>query len=424
MVNKNSNGDGSWRTLPSGSVNWVRWYTAKNGNKKKLSATGKDKTECRKKMKAEEERFEIESRMDSSTEGLLADNMKYWLYNKKIKDTKCSDTSFTRICSTFDTHIKKSYLGKTAENQINEKDINRFMDELKKHDSKGKISDDKLSYSSKKKVYDLLNMYFSDKYIRASELNPMLTVPVPVKEERYVKKEGDLLVEDDDDEDILKIVPLSSIWDDDEMKAIHEYCMRPYKEGKGGSIKRGPLVAFLMWTFMRAGELRALRWSDVCLEEGNESVSISKAWKKRKKDSKYEWYIGKPKSKSGIRNIQLRPEAVIAIKEYRKRFPPKNEDDFLMMGDNGKILCAKNLNDYVNNVLKGLNFDKKMEKNKTVHGLRHSGISWLIRNGVDRAVVSKAAGHSSTTITEQVYIEIIDKYCKNEIIKFDSYVRK
>lgn len=417
---KRENGDGTWRTLPSGKMNWSRMYTAKNGKKKILTATGKDKTECRRIMRLKEEEFETKSRMELSSKGLLVGNMEDWLLRIKKNDPKCGDTAFTRLLSTFETHIKGSYLGNMQEEQIRDEDIVLFLSELKKHSSSGNVLDTPLSYSSKKKVYELLSMYFSHKYIRASELNPILTVPAPAKEERYIKKDGSSVVEDDDDTDIGVVVPVSSVWNDEEMLAIHNYCMREYSAGKKGSAKRGLLIDFLMWTFMRAGELRALKWKDIHLEEGHEYVSITKSWKKRGKKGHYEWYVGKPKSKRSVRNIQLLPEAVTAIKEYKRRFPPQSEDDFICMGDDDKVLCAKMFNDYLANILSGLRYDNLQSRNRTVHGLRHTGISYLIRKGVDRNVVSTMAGHSSTTITEQVYTEIISEYCRDEIIRIGS----
>ncbi len=416
---KKGSGDGTWRTLPSGKVNWYRTYTSKNGEKARLSVTGKDKTECRRLMRLKEENFETKSRMDLSTRGLLADNMENWLLLIKRNDPNCGDTAFTRLLSTFETHVKSSYLGRMKEEQIRDRDITQFLSELKKHSSDGKALNAPLSFSSRKKVYELLSMYFSHKYIRAHELNPMLTVPALTRD-RYIKKDGTSVVEDDDDTDSGKVVPLSTVWNDEEMAAIHKYCMREYAPGKKGSVKRGPLIAFLLWTSIRAGELRALKWQDVHLDEGY--ISITKSWKKRGNKGSYEWYIGKPKSRRSVRNIQLLPEAIAAIKEYKRRFPPQSEGDFVCVGDDGRVLCAKVLNDCLASTLRGLGYDKLQCKNKTVHGLRHAGISYLIRKGADRNVVSALAGHSSTTITEQVYTEIISEYCRDEITKIGSLV--
>lgn len=415
-MGRNENGTGSWRTLPSGKIFFEKRYTAKNGAKKRLQVTGKDRTECKKLMKEKEEQFEIASRVEMPMQGLLEDCMLFWLDNVKKADAKCSDTAFTRIMSTYETHIKGSYLGKTPEEQVKDKDIIRFMSELQKHSYGGKIIDEELSYSSKKKVYDLLNMYFCHKYIRANELNPMLTVPAPLKD-KYIKREGKVEVEEDDESN-LKQVPLASVWNDEQMLAIHEYCMKPFEVGKSGSVKRGPLISFLMWTSLRIGELRALTWADICLEVGNESVSVTKTWKKRKVGNKWEWYIGKPKSERGIRNIQLIPRAVEAIKEYKRRFPPKNETDFICINEaTGKVLHGNNFNDMLDCIFRGLAFDSMQEKNNTIHGLRHTGISFLIRKQVNRAVVSAMAGHASLSVTEEVYTEIIAEYCREEIIK-------
>lgn len=416
-MGRKGNGEGRWSKLPSGRFNWVRTYTAKNGTKARLSATGGTKTECRQAMKKKEEEFEVKSRMDFSTKGVLADNMEFWLLNVKKKDPHCGDTAFTRILSTFETHVRGSFLGNMREEQITDRDIVLFLSELKKHSPEGMELGDALSHSSKHKVYQLLNMYFNQKYIRATELNPMLTVQEPVKEERRTRKEGSAMVEDDDEDGACESVPLGSVWNDAEMEAIHEHCMKPYSHGVFGSVKRGPLIAFLLWTFMRSGELRALTWRDIHLEEGQEYASITKTWKKRGRKGDFEWVVGKPKSRKSIRNIELNAKAVEAIKEYRRRFPPCSEDDFVCLGDDGEILCESRMRRTLDSVLKGLGYDKIPGKNKTVHGLRHSGISFYIRKGVNRNVVSTLAGHSSTAVTEQVYTEIISEYCRDEIIR-------
>lgn len=414
-MKRNGNQEGSWKKY---GEKWCleKRYTAKNGARKRLSVTGTTKTECKQLMKEKEEKFELTSRIELSTEGLLENCMLFWLENIKKQDKRCGDTAYTTILSTFETHIKGSYLGKTQESQVKDRDVIQFMNELKKHDKNKKVLDEPLSYSSKKKVYELLSMYFSYKYVRASELNPMLTVPSPVKPKR-TRVEGLVEIEEDD-ETVLDIVPSASVWNDKEMLAIHEYCMRPFENGKTGSVKRGPLLAFLMWSFIRIGELRALTWNDIHIEEGNSYVSITKSWKKRKVGGKWEWYVGPPKSKRGVRRIELIPKAVEAITEYRRRFPPNNEGDYVCLNEStGKVLHGNNFNDMLICVLKGLSFDTMQEKNQTIHGLRHTGISFLIRKQAHRAVVSAMAGHASLAITEEVYTEIIAEFCREEIIR-------
>lgn len=102
-MGRKGNGEGRWSKLPSGRFNWVRTYTAKNGTKARLSATGGTKTECRQAMKKKEEEFEVKSRMDFSTKGVLADNMEFWLLNVK-KKTLIAET---RLSRGFFPHLRR-----------------------------------------------------------------------------------------------------------------------------------------------------------------------------------------------------------------------------------------------------------------------------------------------------------------------------
>ncbi|GFH95408.1 hypothetical protein IMSAGC003_01952 [Lachnospiraceae bacterium] len=165
---KKGSGDGTWRTLPSGKVNWYRTYTAKNGEKARLSVTGKDKTECRRLMRLKEENFETKSRMDLSTRGLLADNMENWLLLIKRNDPNCGDTAFTRLLSTFETHVKSSYLGRMKEEQIRDRDITQFLSELKKHSSDGKaLNAPPVFFLPKKGVRSFKHVLLSQVYTSA-----------------------------------------------------------------------------------------------------------------------------------------------------------------------------------------------------------------------------------------------------------------
>ena len=413
-MKRNGNHEGSWRQLKSGNLQFERWYTAKTGEKTRLRVSGKNKSICDRLMKEKEAEFELTSRVNYGTKEFLENGLRDWLFNVKKFDPECGHSYFDRLESLYRIHILDSYLGKMKERQIVKEDIITFMNELKKHTSEGDTLKEPLSYSSKKKIFELLKMYFDDKYIRSPELNPMLGLKGPKKEQTVKIVNNTKIV----DEENTQKVPLDSVWDDEQMDAIHEYCMRPYAPGKKGSVKRGPLISFLMWSFIRSGELRALTWDKVHLDGSHSYVSIEHSYKKGTLLDKPEWYIGDPKTDKGKRKVYLCPQAVEAITEYKRRFPPKNENDYVCAKENGGTILAKNFNDALDCILNGLGYDKMAEKNKTVHGLRHTGISYAIRAGRDLLYVSKMAGHASIDTTQRVYLEIIDKYCKKENEKF------
>ena len=51
-----------------------------------------------------------------------------------------------------------------------------------------------------------------------------------------------------------------------------------------------------------------------------------------------------------------------------------------------------------------------ISKNISIHGLRHTGISYWIRHGVDIASISRTAGHTDISTTTRIYYNI--KYRK------------
>lgn len=55
-----------------------------------------------------------------------------------------------------------------------------------------------------------------------------------------------------------------------------------------------------------------------------------------------------------------------------------------------------------------------IRKQIRVHDLRHSGISYFLRNGGTLADVSKRAGHSKQSITADIYSHAIDESLKKE----------
>ena len=48
-------------------------------------------------------------------------------------------------------------------------------------------------------------------------------------------------------------------------------------------------------------------------------------------------------------------------------------------------------------------------KNVTIHGLRHTGISYFLRHGVPVEVISRMAGHQSIQITIDTYYSVIEE---------------
>lgn len=366
-------GMGSYSYEKNGDIRY-----RKNVSGETISVTGSTISEVNKLMKYKESETikRIKVGIKKETNGTLQEKMNIWL--NLYKKVEVIPRTYDRIESTYLTHIVGSNLGTMQESAIRSDDIQLFMQELINHsDNKGE--DTELSYSSKKKVYELLNQYFKYRYIKEPYLNPMLTVTKPIKD---VETVGDDLI----------------VWDDKEIGLICKEAVKPFREGVEG-YKHGAAIIFIMWTFIRIGEALALQWKDIDIDNG--TISISKSYSRVKiRDGvdagKYKYTIVKTKNKQN-RSFKMCQNAINAIKKYKEVKQPNSEKDFIFSTKNG-ILTVTSITRMYQNIIKNtdnINHDKHV----TIHGLRHTGISYFLRHGVPVEVVSRMAGHQSIQIT-------------------------
>lgn len=361
-----------------------------------LSVTGDTVKECNQKMKEEESNVTRRHRLqltDDKTK-LFQEEMNDWL--TLYKSETVIERSYDRIESTYLTHIVGSTLGTTQSQAVNSDLIQKFLKSVKNSKTK-----EDLSYSSKKKIYDLLNEFFRQKYIREPYMNPMLTVTKPQK-------------------DVTKVDEELIVWDDKEMELISKEAAKPLLIGIGG-YKHGLGIIFIMWTFIRLGEALALQWKDVDIE--NRMLTISKSYSRVKirkgaRAGKYEWKIVKTKNKQS-RSFKMCQMATDAITAYKLTKNVKSEDEYVFEADSGKVLSVTSITNMYHNILAhtdGINDNKHV----TIHGLRHTGITYFIRHGVPIEVISRMAGHQSIQITIDTYLSVINEQKDKAIDVLDS----
>lgn len=392
-------GSYTWKNEEHTKIRYRKQIT-KDRKTYSISVDGDTVAECNTLMKKREEEIikgikiaETNTRTKTLEQGMLE-----WL--NLFKSQEVFDKSFDRIESTYTTHVSNTDFGRTQETSITPELIQSTINNLT-----NSLTGDPLSYSSKKKFYELLNQYFKYKYIRNPGMNPMLTVIKPKKDEKQVLQE-ELI-----------------IWDNDEMQKLYTTAMQPYKPGVGG-FKHGTAIIFIMWTFIRMGEALALQWKDIDLE--NETIKISKNWSRYKirsgaKAGQYDHKIVPTKGKK-TRQYKICKMAVDAISEYKRRKKPESEDDFVFAtGKNNKILSETSLSrmyyEMVNS--SGLPSDKHV----TLHGLRHTGISYFLRNGVPVEIVSRMAGHQSFQITLDIYYQVIEEQKIKAVEDINKYAQ-
>jgi integrase len=160
------------------------------------------------------------------------------------------------------------------------------------------------------------------------------------------------------------------------------------------------LLVTVVFTGLRASELRGLRWEDVDLRRGELHV--------RQRADRYN-NIGAPKSHSGERTIPLGPFVVNTLKEW-KLACPKGDAGLVFPSSTGAIEHHANMLRALSPVMvKAGLVDKQGEPKYALHAFRHFYASRCINRKEDGGlelpakVVQERLGHASILMTMDTY---------------------
>jgi integrase len=149
-----------------------------------------------------------------------------------------------------------------------------------------------------------------------------------------------------------------------------------------------------------------LRWGDVDLED--EIIHVRQSLEETKAGLRFK----PPKSRAGIRDVTLPAIVVDTLQAHRKRElerrlllgQGKLTDDALVFPSwDGSPQSPDCFGSAWNKA------KKKLGLQISFHGLRHTHASQLIDMGVDVVTIASRLGHSSPTITLQVYAHLFRK---------------
>jgi integrase len=165
-----------------------------------------------------------------------------------------------------------------------------------------------------------------------------------------------------------------------------------------------PIASLALATGCRRGELLALQWPDVDLDRAVLRVERSV------EETKAGLRLKPPKTKRGRRNIGLPADAVAMLREHRKW----QIELRLALGQGGQpVLVFSNVEGAMlspNGVSRSWRQTCAARKLPRVqfHALRHTHASTLIRAGVDVLTISRRLGHSSVSMTLDVYGHLME----------------
>lgn len=172
-------------------------------------------------------------------------------------------------------------------------------------------------------------------------------------------------------------------------------------------------------TGIRVAELCGLRWQNVDLD--NNTIYITEQVI-QDKINKTCLLTDKLKTKTSRRYISISPGMSKLLREYKSSqantsdVHRKNKTDFVILSRDGSMCKPRTLSmDFTKNVSKHKDFPQI-----TIHGLRHSHATILIRNGTNIKTVSERLGHSSVTFTYNTYIHNLPEMKKETATLIDT----
>ena len=156
-----------------------------------------------------------------------------------------------------------------------------------------------------------------------------------------------------------------------------------------------PLIITVVFTGMRASELRGLAWENVDFKKNVIHV--------RQRADRWN-QIGEPKSEASMRDIPMPPMVLNTLKEW-KLACPKGDLGLVFPNGRGKVESLSNIwNRGLRPLQKSCGIVGKDGKLKYgLHALRHFYASWLIDRGFAPKKVQVFMGHASINMTMDVY---------------------
>ncbi len=185
--------------------------------------------------------------------------------------------------------------------------------------------------------------------------------------------------------------------------------------------------ALALATGLRIGELTALTWNDIDLNE--EFLTVTGTLKYFKDTG---FYKDTPKSDAGNRTVPLIPSICTMLKKLKraqnkarlaagpKWAPVAGLENLVFTNKYGKPLKKRTIAYDIDSITETINnteqsiphFDKF-----SPHTLRHTFATRALENGIPPKVVQEILGHSSITMTLDLYTHVLPKTKSSEIMK-------
>lgn len=194
------------------------------------------------------------------------------------------------------------------------------------------------------------------------------------------------------------------------------------KEGKD---KDYYVFMVMAYTGVRVGELSALKWKDVDLE--NQTLSITKTYHNVRNNTAL-FKLVPPKTKAGIRIIEfddtikhIFEKQKALLNTYKMKYRKKYFDgDFVFPNLGPKFPGYPEVQKNIEMRMARLIHLAGMNKNFTPHTFRHTHTTLLAEAGVGLQETMERLGHKDDEVTRLVYLHVTKSMKKGAAKKFSS----
>lgn len=187
-----------------------------------------------------------------------------------------------------------------------------------------------------------------------------------------------------------------------EKNKLEKYCLK-------SQTLRNIGIIVCLYTGLRIGEICAIKWKNIDLEKKEIYVKSTLQRSYEKNGEKTKIIIDSPKTKKSIRSIPISNKLYLILRDLKSKY---NEEDFLLTGNNIKVIEPRNYRYDFQKTLK----ECKIKPYK-FHVLRHTFATDCINVGMDIKSLSEILGHSNVNITLNRYVHSSYKLKKKYLEK-------
>lgn len=335
-----------------------------------------------------------EMRMKWETENAIAEHPEitksitvieyFWYWLNTFKKTSLSDSAYDNYCDCLNSRINGYDIAHMQMHQLDMSILQTYFNQLVE---KG------YSLATIQKTRNILNAGFKKaillKYIRTNPLDGLDRIS-----ERAVKTKAKKI----------------QFYPESDVNLLFDKADKRFSNNKH-VYHYGMAIVLMIYTGMRWEEAAGLKWG--CVDFDNNRISIQNVVtrsvnREPNAKNKIKYTDSIPKTDNSKRTIPLPKRAIYALKELKDldNGHISSEDYVIQTMNHGERVSERN----VTRALRALEKDANTSvQGAGLHVLRHTFASLLIYKGVDIVTVSKLMGHAKPSITENIYIDIIEE---------------